>query len=231
MSTAIPSTDIPTPSIRTLRESSVLRQVNVPPRTGINTLLVTTWATIGLIVLGWLPIQVPNPYGWLNTSSTVTHIQITLQVPWALLCACALGPVAGVLPVILLVGLSFIGIPLLANGGGQSYLLEPSMGYWLGLIASAAITGRLYRRIARLPWSAKKLGRLALTLLIAFACFHTTGMLYMGILALSNILPWNAVLHWVTTYTIWPLPYQVSFSVVAMALIPLLRLALYLPLY
>jgi biotin transporter BioY len=228
-----------TPESSSIRDISVFRRLASPPRVGVNGIIVSLWAALGLVIIGWLPFELPAVTSWFApaevSAATLPTIQLDAQLPWVLLMAWALGPSLGALIVLVVVVLALCGLPLLANGGGPAYLLQPGMGYWLGLILAAWITGSTYRRASRRHWRLdqawSKLGRLLMVAATALVCVHAVGLLYLATLGVLTVLPWDAVLHWAQVFSWNPLVYQAAMALVAMALVPALRWALFLPLY
>ena len=74
-------------------------------------------------------------------------VPITLQTLFVLLAANILGKKDGTISILsyLMVGLS--GIPIFANGGGPSYIFQPSFGYLIGFIPAAYLTGIMVEKI------------------------------------------------------------------------------------
>lgn len=70
---------------------------------------------------------------------------ITLQVMFACLAGVLLGPRWGAVSQAAYVALGLAGLPVFTRGGGPGYLVQPSMGFLLGLIALAWVAGMLTR--------------------------------------------------------------------------------------
>ncbi len=71
---------------------------------------------------------------------------LTLQTFFTAMAGVLLGPKWGALSQAVYVAMGLVGLPIFTLGGGPSYFLQPSMGFLLGLIPSAAVTGCLSRR-------------------------------------------------------------------------------------
>ncbi len=113
-----------------------------------------------------------------------------------------------------------IGICPLAGGGGLDYYVQPSFGYLLGLVLSAAFVGWVTEdRRNSLSQIAALLGGLS--------CVHLTGLAYLlgSCLVLTVIqgvnngpiwLPW--VFEEARNLSWYPLPYDLLFSLIAIGL-------------
>ncbi len=84
-----------------------------------------------LIIIGAF-IRIPTPFA-----------PITLQLPIVVLCALLLGHKGAFISSFLYILTGLIGLPVFANGGGISYILQPSFGYILGFLPCVLIVGRL----------------------------------------------------------------------------------------
>ncbi len=93
-------------------------------------------------------------------------MSVTLQFFFTAMAGVLLGPKWGAASQGVYVALGLVGLPVFTMGGGPSYLLQPSMGFLLGLIPAAWVIGRL---------CGKDPGRLR----IAAACAAGLGMLYL----------------------------------------------------
>ncbi len=71
---------------------------------------------------------------------------ITLQVLFTCLSGLLLGPKWGAISQLVYVVLGLVGLPVFTQGGGLGYLVKPSMGFLLGLIAEAWVIGMLTRK-------------------------------------------------------------------------------------
>ena len=67
----------------------------------------------------------------------------TLQLLFTTLAGLILGSRSGALSVALYVLLGLAGVPVFTEGGGPSYIFQPTFGYLIGFIAGAWVTGRL----------------------------------------------------------------------------------------
>ena len=81
-----------------------------------------------ITVSSWISIPFPVPF--------------TLQTMAVMLCACLLGPVKGVIAVVIYIILGVLGVPVFSSfGGGISHLFGITGGYILGFIPAVLITG------------------------------------------------------------------------------------------
>ena len=71
---------------------------------------------------------------------------ITLQFLFTAMAGVLLGPGGGALSQGVYVALGLVGLPIFTAGGGFGYVLQPSFGFLLGLIPTAAVIGALSRR-------------------------------------------------------------------------------------
>ena len=67
----------------------------------------------------------------------------TLQLLFTTLAGLLLGSKKGALSVALYVLLGLVGVPVFTEGGGPSYIFQPTFGYLVGFIAGAWLTGKL----------------------------------------------------------------------------------------
>jgi len=119
----------------------------------------------------------------------------SLQVPAVLLTAAVGGPVAGLLAQLIYVGLGLWGYPLFAEGGGMAYLQHPGIGYLLGFLPAAWVTGVLaFRRQSGL-------NRLATSTLMGLGIIHLCGLI-----GLIIHFGWGwPLLGAIQSFSLWPL--------------------------
>ena len=109
-----------------------------------NTVLVAVFAAL-IAALGLVP---PITVG-------IIPVPITLQTLGVMLAGALLGPVRGMLSVVVLHALVLAGLPLLAGGrGGLGVFLGPTGGYLGGWIPAALVIGALVQY-----WALKRTGR------------------------------------------------------------------------
>lgn len=109
-----------------------------------NTVLVAVFAAL-IAALGLVP---PITVG-------IIPVPITLQTLGVMLAGALLGPVRGMLSVVVLEVLVLAGLPLLAGGrGGLGVFLGPTGGYLVGWIPAALVIGALVQY-----WAIRRTGR------------------------------------------------------------------------
>ncbi len=167
------------------------------------------WALVGLLLtIGgtFLEVSVPSaPWTWVQEGLRTQSLGITYQVGAVLAIGCLGGANAAALSQIAYVVLGLVGgqlgLQVFTQGGGFSYLVQPSFGYILGFIPGAWLCGFLaFRRSSNLEV-------LALSCLGGLLVIHLCGLAYAALLlALQwrlQVFP-TALLH----YTLYPLPGQ-----------------------
>ena len=103
----------------------------------------------------------------------VGPVPVTLQSLVTAMAGVLLGPGWGALSQLVYVALGLLGLPIFAAGGGPGYLLQPSMGFLLGLIPAAYVIGRLAD-------GGRRPGRTALACLTGLAVLYAAALPYMG---------------------------------------------------
>ena len=102
-------------------------------------------------------------------------MSITLQFFFTAMAALLLGPRWGALSQIVYVALGLAGLPVFTQGGGPGYVFQPSFGFLLGLIPTAAVIGALTRRNASPV-------RVALACVAGLAVLYAVGVPYMALI-------------------------------------------------
>lgn len=100
---------------------------------------------------------------------------ITLQFLFTAMAGVLLGPGYGALSQGVYVALGLIGLPIFTTGGGFGYVLQPTFGFLLGLIPTAAVIGALSRKSVS-PWST------ALACVVGLAVLYAVGVPYMALI-------------------------------------------------
>lgn len=114
-----------------------------------------------LIAIGTF-IRIPIPY-----------IPITLQVMFVMLAAMLLGSKLGALSVLIYIAIGLAGIPVFTQGGGISYVLQPTFGYLVGFAVGAFLTGRITEKM-----QTPTVLRLWLAQLAGISVLYAIGMTY-----------------------------------------------------
>lgn len=89
-----------------------------------------------MVVGAW--IKIPNPI--------VPTVPITFQLFFCLFAGILLGARNGLISQLLYILLGLIGLPVFTNGGGLSYIFQPTFGYILGFALSAFVVGLLVQK-------------------------------------------------------------------------------------
>lgn len=108
-------------------------------------------------------IKIPLPY-----------VPFTLQVFFVSLAGALLGPKKGALSQIIYVLIGLAGIPIFTQGGGLSYVLQPTFGYLIAFIPGAYITGMIIEK-----WKAKDVGRIFAAMLPGLFAIYLIGVTYL----------------------------------------------------
>lgn len=165
------------------------------------------WALIGLILtIGGTFLEAFMATPTLGPMSFQTHsLGVTYQFGAALLVGCLGGKNAAALSQIAYILLGLTWFPVFAQGGGFSYLKEPSFGYILGFIPGAWLCGYLAFK------ASAKLESLAFSCLCGLLSIHVTGMIYMAAtygLGLVNMRTGLPLQQSLMKYSLYPLPGQ-----------------------
>lgn len=110
----------------------------------------------------------------------VGPVPITLQTLAVMLAGLILGPVNGMLSVLLMLVLTFVGIPLLGGNGGPAIFVGVSAGYLYGWILGALVIGLIAHQGHRLVWWKSALASLVGGVLIPYAIGFPVQALVMG---------------------------------------------------
>lgn len=177
------------------------------------------WAIIGLLLTingVFIEVAIPVPLGWPIDWNQIDLYSLgtTLQVGAVLLVGCLGGKNAGALSQIAYLVLGLSGVQVFSQGGGLSYVQEPTFGYLLGFLPGAWICGYLAFRKQR------RLELILLSCLCGLLTIHLVGIVYLTGLSLLSLssLSWGASI-W--QFSILPLPGQLI-VVCAVALIAFL---------
>ena len=104
------------------------------------------------------------------------YSSITLQFFFTAMAGCLLGPVWGPVSQAVYVALGLIGLPRFTQGGGLTYLLQPTCGFLIGLIPAAWVIGLLTARRPPHPV------RTALACLAGLTVLYAVGLPYMAVI-------------------------------------------------
>ncbi len=165
------------------------------------------WALIGLLLtIGGTFVEafVTNPpWDWSGQGIHTVSLGVTYQIGAVLLIGCLGGKNAGALSQIAYVVLG-LNLPVFTQGGGISYLKEPSFGYLLGFIAGAWVCGFL---AFRMPLRVESL---AFSCICGLLTIHVYGLGYLIIFHTFNLVGAGALplMQAIVKYSIPPIPGQ-----------------------
>ena len=131
----------------------------------MNTRTLTRTALFAALTAAGAFIRIPLGYS-----------SITLQFFFTAMAGCLLGPVWGPVSQAVYVALGLIGLPIFTQGGGLTYLLQPTCGFLIGLIPAAWVIGLL--TVHRPPHPI----RTALACLAGLAVLYAAGLPYMAVI-------------------------------------------------
>ena len=131
----------------------------------MNTRTLTRTALFAALTAAGAFIRIPLGYS-----------SITLQFFFTTMAGCLLGPVWGPVSQAVYVALGLIGLPIFTQGGGLTYLLQPTCGFLIGLIPAAWVIGLL--TVHRPPHPI----RTALACLAGLAVLYAVGLPYMAVI-------------------------------------------------
>ncbi len=185
------------------------------------------WAIAGLlltIAATFLPVSFASPsWIWEQQEVKIFSLGVTYQVGAVLFVGCLGGKNAAVISQIAYIFLGLTLLPVFTQGGGISYLKEPSFGYLLGFIPGAWICGNLAFQ------ASPHIESLAYSCLCGLLSVHATGLTY---LMISNI--WGgrdtealSFFEAMFRYSILPLPGQLGIICAVAVMAYLLRRLLF----
>ncbi len=105
----------------------------------------------------------------------ISIVPITLQTLVIVLASLLLSRKVAVLSVCLYIGIGLLGVPILANGGGPMYVLQPTFGYLIGFIVSTWLISTLCKK-------SDNMIKQVTICLIGVAIIYVCGMLYFVLL-------------------------------------------------
>ena len=100
-------------------------------------------------------------------------IPFTFQTLFVVLAGALLGSKGGAASTACYALMGLLGIPVFTQGGGFSYVLQPSFGYILGFIGGAFLTGLLIERAEKLTF-----WRALAAIFAGLAVIYLAGMIY-----------------------------------------------------
>ncbi|MCD6322196.1 MAG: biotin transporter BioY [Clostridiales bacterium] len=84
---------------------------------------------------------------------SLPFLSITFQLLFSVLAGIILGPVKGMIAMIIYLFLGLVGFPVFSLGGGLGYVTQPSFGFILGFIPGAFVSGLVYNKLNLKPYT------------------------------------------------------------------------------
>lgn len=104
-------------------------------------------------------------------------VPFTLQILFTMLAGIILGGKYGALSVFCYILLGLLGLPIFAEGGGFSYVLNPTFGYLIGFCIGSFVTGKIANQVPK-----PSLKRLLVANFIGLTVVYALGMIYYWII-------------------------------------------------
>ncbi|MDY6786229.1 MAG: biotin transporter BioY [Cyanobacteriota bacterium] len=186
------------------------------------------WALVGLLLtIGGTLVEAfvtNSPWNWHARGIQPQSLGVTWQIVAGLLVGCVGGKKAGALSQLAYIILGLTGLfPVFTQGGGWSYLLEPTFGYILGFIPGAWLCGLLAFRYKLTVES------LAFSSIVGLLAIHGFGIVYLlGLHLLGS--PGNEstfLTQSILEYSVNPFPAQLALVCAIASLAYLLRQILF----
>lgn len=140
-------------------------------------------------------------------------LPVTLQAFFCALAGLVIGPRLGAMSMIVYAALGLAGVPVFAQGGGITYVVNKSFGFILGFIAGAYVIGKLSQQLKK-PSKANSIKAVLVGLLTIYAL----GITYM--LVIIRLYVGNTQIGFLYVFTV-NLPYLIKdlilFTIAAIA--------------
>ncbi len=101
----------------------------------------------------------------------------TLQLLFTTLAGLLLGARLGGLSVVVYIVIGLLGVPIFTEGGGPSYIFQPTFGYLIGFAVGSYVVGLLTEKVAKLSYA-----RLLIANFINLLIVYAFGMVYVYII-------------------------------------------------
>lgn len=149
-------------------------------------------------------------------------VPFTLQFLFCAYSGIFLGAKKGLYAQLLYVTIGLIGIPIFANGGGPTYILQPTFGYLLGFMACAYIIGYVSQNIGKVTFI-----KILSATLLGLSSVYLLGVTYLYLIVNLYLHKQMAVS---TAITVGFLPYitadlllSILVALTAMRILPILQ--------
>ncbi|WP_107949462.1 biotin transporter BioY [Lysinibacillus parviboronicapiens] len=95
-------------------------------------------------------------------------VPFTLQIVFVFLAGCLLGSRNGFQSQLVYIGIGLVGLPVFTQGGGITYVLQPTFGYLIGFALAALVIGFMIARV-QVPTKKHFIGANIVGLIIIYA--------------------------------------------------------------
>ena len=159
-------------------------------------------------------IKIPIPY-----------VPFTLQFLFCVFSGLLLGSKLGSISQIIYIGAGLLGFPIFTQGGGISYIFNPTFGYLLGFIVAAYVIGKIIENIKSITFI-----KCFFTVLAGLFFVYLLGVIYLY--GIYNLYLGHSVsLYWAFFYgfvifILKDLTLCIIISLAAIKIIPVLRKSL-----
>jgi biotin transport system substrate-specific component len=154
-------------------------------------------------------------------SFSVYLVPLTLQLFFCLFAGILLGAKLGMASQLVYVLIGLLGVPVFANGGGPSYVLNPTFGYLIGFIIAAYIMGKIVESLKNIS-----LINMMISTAVGFITAYTIGIPYFYIIYnfyLGKPLSFIASITMMIPYMIKDMMLAAIVALTAWKVLPLLR--------
>lgn len=160
-------------------------------------------------------IKVPTPL-----------VPFTLQFLFCTFAGLLLGSKQALYSQSLYIFIGLIGVPIFANGGGLTYLLQPTFGYLIGFAACAYLVGFFVEHKVQIKfWSI--FGIIILGLMVDYICGVSYLYLVVNFYLQKEMSVWSALLVGFIPYVTFDVLQSALIALTAVKIVPILRRAGY----
>jgi biotin transport system substrate-specific component len=154
-------------------------------------------------------------------SFTIYLVPLTLQLFFCLFAGMLLGSKLGMTSQLVYVLLGLLGVPVFANGGGPSYVLNPTFGYLIGFIISAYTMGKIVESLKEIS-----LTKMIIATSAGFTISYAIGIPYFYLIYnfyIGKPLPFITSVTMMIPYMIKDIALASIVALTAWKVLPLLR--------